>query len=130
VAVDDGPIAAALERVAEDFVARYERLFGPGTGSVGAGIEVITVRVDGIGRSPYPTIEALPVRSRRGQVEGKRRSRWDGSWWEASRHLEVAAGDSLAGPAVVDLPGHTVWIPPGVKARVDGFGSVVMEVTG
>jgi N-methylhydantoinase A len=130
VAVGDGPVATALERIAEDFVARYERLFGPGTGSVGAGIEVITVRVDGIGRSPYPSLERMPDRSRQAPAEGRRKARWDGRWWEATRHLEAAAGDSLTGPAVVDLPGHTVWIPPGVKARVDGFGSVVMEVTG
>jgi N-methylhydantoinase A len=128
VPVASGEIEAALERLAVDFVTRYERLFGPGTASVAAGVEVITVRVDGIGRSPYPALDAVPAGSRRAPADGSRQVRWEGRWLPAARHVEVASGDTLTGPAVVDLPGHTVWIPPEVPARVDGFGSVLMEI--
>ncbi len=40
----------------------------------------------------------------------------------------LAPGDELVGPAVVDHPGSTAWIPPGVRAHVDGLLDLVLEV--
>jgi N-methylhydantoinase A len=41
---------------------------------------------------------------------------------------DLRAGDTLAGPALVDGTDTTVWIPPRATARVDDFGTLVLEV--
>jgi hypothetical protein len=37
-------------------------------------------------------------------------------------------GAVLEGPAVIDNPGNTVWVPACVEAHVDRFGSIVMDL--
>jgi N-methylhydantoinase A len=33
----------------------------------------------------------------------------------------------LAGPAVIEQPDTTVWLEPGIRAHVDGCGSLVLQ---
>jgi len=37
-----------------------------------------------------------------------------------------AAGQSVAGPALVEFPGHTVVVPPGWRGASDSFGNLVL----
>lgn len=130
VAGGDFDLAAAA-RLREAFIGRYERLFGAGTSSPEAGIEVTSLRLDAIGRTPRPELRqaiaagaAAPARP-----EGRREIWWHGRDWRALRYLgPLPVGSRLAGPAVIDHPGHTVLVPPGVAAQVDGLGNLVMEL--
>jgi N-methylhydantoinase A len=117
-------------RMRREFLREYERLYGAGTASPQAGIEAITLRVDAIGRLGHPSLDVLPAPPRGATPSGHRAVRHDGASVSAARFdgLSLAPGDELAGPAVVDHPGSTVWIPPGVRARVDGLGDLVLEV--
>jgi N-methylhydantoinase A len=129
VPVADGPLdPSLLKRLAGDFVARYERLYGPGTASAEAGIELISLRVEGTGvTQDQPFAPPAAVGSER--EGGQRTVRWSGREWPARRlHGPLGSGTSLEGPALVDHPGHTVWIPPGVRAHVDALGSMVLEM--
>ena len=124
----DQPAAARLR---EAFIARYERLFGADTSSPEAGIEVTSLRLDAIGRTHRPQLgrafaAGAPAHAR---AEGRREIWWQGQAWQALRFLgPLPKRARLAGPAVIDHPGHTVLVPPGVSAHVDGLGNVVMEL--
>jgi len=37
-------------------------------------------------------------------------------------------GHELAGPALVDGPDTTVWVPPGTCARMDEVGTLTLEM--
>ena len=37
-----------------------------------------------------------------------------------------AVGFELAGPAIVEEPGSTIWIASGMSGRIDGYGNVVI----
>jgi N-methylhydantoinase A len=36
-------------------------------------------------------------------------------------------GHVLSGPALVDAPDTTIWVPAGMRATIDGQGALVME---
>jgi N-methylhydantoinase A len=120
---------AALAQVAKDFVARYERLFGAGTSSPGAGIELVTLTVRATGAMERPAerpVNAPRVR----RAPDARRPAWSGrAFVPAALYAgPLAPGTAFDGPAVVDQPGGTVWVPPDVSAEVDGSGNLIMEV--
>jgi len=41
--------------------------------------------------------------------------------------LALAAGEQIGGPAILEQPDTTVFVDPGLKARVDRFGNLVLE---
>ena len=43
-------------------------------------------------------------------------------YWRSS----LAAGDEVAGPAVIEEYGATIPLHPGFAARVDGFGNLLV----
>ena len=117
--------ATSLEQVAKDFVDRYERLFGAGTSSPGAGIEIVTLTVQAIGNVERPQTAVGDFASRRAQAQGTRRAWTGGAFEEVDRFMgPLPPGAELHGPALIDLPGSTVWVPSGVEAKVDGFGTI------
>jgi len=128
IAVASGAID--VDRMRRDFLREYERLYGAGTASPQAGIEAITLRVDAIGVTHRPSLEpdaegppaATPVGARDVWSDGRRvrAAGFDGA--------ALRPGDAIAGPAVVDYAGNTAWVPEGVRARVDGWGSLVLEI--
>ncbi len=123
--IDEGFVA----RMRSDFIERYEHLFGLGTSSPEAGMEAITLRVDAIGRTPRPALQPAARPARDISPHGQRQVRWDGSSLTAARFRgPLSPGDRFQGPAVVDNRGNTVWIPPGVQAQVDAWGSLVLEL--
>ncbi len=128
IAVAAGAIDVA--RMRREFLREYERLYGAGTASPQAGIEVITLRVEAIGRTHRPALEPAPL-ARRSAVTRETREVWhEGRPLRAARFdgSALAPGDAVDGPAVIDHPGTTVWIPAGVRARIDGLADVVLEV--
>jgi N-methylhydantoinase A len=44
------------------------------------------------------------------------------------RSVDLAAGATLVGPAIVDAGDTTVWVVGGHRATVDEHGSLIMEV--
>lgn len=120
--------AAFVAGMRQRFIDRYEHLFGPGTSSPEAGMEAVTLRVDAIGHTSRPALEPQAVGSRDAVPDGAREVWWDGRPWNARRFKgPLPPGWCLSGPAVVDNPGNTVWIPPGWRARIDGWANLVMQ---
>ena len=99
-------------------------------------MELVAIRAIGIGRTqqaqvaastsgsvapgtPAPVARTRSVRIERGEA-GRR---------EVAVHDREAlrAGHELAGPALVDAPDTTIWVPAGMRATLDTLGTLVME---
>ncbi|MCL6646587.1 MAG: hydantoinase/oxoprolinase family protein, partial [Dehalococcoidia bacterium] len=130
-----GPIDEAwVARLRADFHRIHEREYSRRFED--ADIEVPNVRVRGIGLMPplempeaAPGGESPQAALRR---EGEAWFRVDGELVKVpTRSYEraaLAAGNRLQGPAIVTQYDSTTVIPPGVEARVDRFGNIVVEV--
>ena len=63
-------------------------------------------------------------------MRARDRSAIAGEWVDAVvLRGEPAADAAIAGPAVVELPESTLFLPPGWSGGVDAHGTVVAEVT-
>ncbi|MPZ69538.1 MAG: hydantoinase/oxoprolinase family protein [Actinobacteria bacterium] len=131
VAAPDGPIDDGfVAEVTTRFHDEHERLYGYCyRNDLSQVIEWVNVRVAGIGRISKPSLPRIE----RGDGDasrartGSRRVFFDG-WHEAAiyRRDLLLAGDTVAGPAVVEEYGSTTPIAPGYLARVDDIGNLVI----
>jgi N-methylhydantoinase A/oxoprolinase/acetone carboxylase beta subunit len=99
-------------------------------------IEIPNIRVRGIGLMPELAMPALEA----GGESPEDALRHEGEAWflvngvlerVATRYYDRAAlraGNRLEGPAIVSQYDSTTVIPPGVRARVDQSGNIVIEV--
>jgi N-methylhydantoinase A len=128
------PTEATMDALLEQFRSEYSRRYGPGSIVLGSPVEIVSLRAVGMGAAPRAELERItsrdpgaarvvttrPVRLDRGP---------DGVRPVAAYASEaLGAGDSVRGPALVDAPDTTVWIPGGATAGVDDFGTLVLEV--
>jgi N-methylhydantoinase A len=131
VPVGDGP----LDLVATAFHAAHRRLYGYDFATdPRQAVEWVNLRVSGIGPIRRPDVVELPARD--GGVDrsvtGTRPVFFD-DWVETPVHWrpDLAPGDVVAGPAVIEEFGATVPVHPGFVATVDRFGNLLLtrEVT-
>jgi N-methylhydantoinase A len=112
------------------FEAAYRRSFSrllPGIP-----IRIVNLRTTAIGRRPRFDLTALAPRQTVSLAEARRGNRrvwFDGAWHEAAIYarLSVPVGARIAGPAILEQPDATTLVDPGLAARVDGFGNVIVE---
>ncbi|HEY7068248.1 MAG TPA: hydantoinase/oxoprolinase family protein [Chloroflexota bacterium] len=121
-----------VDRLAEEFHDRYERIYGKGTSLPEAGIEINTYRVEGHIPTPAPVTEARAPSgeaSLTGALLGRRQVAFGGDLVETAvyRGEDVPAGAALDGPAILEFPGTTVVIGPGQHGTLDAEGNVVIR---
>ncbi len=98
-------------------------------------VEWVNLRATGIGPIPRPEIReiASTTGNLAGAVLEERRVFYD-DWVDATIYdrAELAAGEKISGPAVVQEFGSTLPIHPGFRARVDAWGNLIVgrEVVG
>jgi N-methylhydantoinase A len=116
----------ALVRTA--FEAAYSRAFSrllPGIP-----VRIVNLRTSAIGRRPTFDLKALaPVG---GSLEAARRGErpvWFGGWKNAVifDRLALPVGAVVKGPAILEQPDATTVLDPGLTARVDAFGNLIVE---
>jgi N-methylhydantoinase A len=131
VPVADGrPDAAVLDDAATAFHAAHRQLYGYDfADDPRQAVEWVNLRVSGIGPIRRPAI--VELRPRDGgadrSVTGTRRVYFD-DWVEAPLHWrpDLAPGDVIPGPAVVEEFGSTLPVHPGFVATVDRFGNLLL----
>jgi N-methylhydantoinase A len=131
VAVGDGPLdRTAIDAVATAFHAAHAQLYGYDFASdPRQAVEWVNLRVSGIGPIRRPDVVELAARD--GGVDrsvtGTRRVFFD-EWVEAPLHWrpDLAPGDVVVGPAIIEEFGSTVPVHPGFTVRVDAFGNLVI----
>jgi N-methylhydantoinase A len=125
---------AVLQQMGDAFEAKYERLYGKGTGHRKAGIELTGIRIRAIGRQPKPDLAtsgdagAEPA----GESHAGTRRAWDPvrhdfADFDVWRGRELRSGNRVAGPAIVELAETTVILGSGDRMLVDGYGNFVCE---
>jgi N-methylhydantoinase A len=118
---------AELSALAGSFRAAHRTRYGyelPDTP-----VELVAVRVAGISAVPKPALGGAQRRGGSPNAPERRLAYFDGEWCE-TRVFAVdglAAGESFAGPAVVEFPEATCVVRPGWAATLDTAGALVLE---
>jgi N-methylhydantoinase A len=116
-----------LEACLERFQVQYERLFGAGAAFPEAGYMVASARATAVAplSARRPPATGTPLRRC-----GSRPVIFDDPHHPVDTAIYQvrmpAPGQAVAGPALVEYPGHTVVIAPGSAARSDHYGNLVL----
>jgi N-methylhydantoinase A len=114
----DTPLAPEPIELRDAFDRAHEERYG--YSDPDAQLELVTVRV----AAALAGAEPPPAAAEPAQRRGTRRALFDGDWLDTA---VLGPGDAeLDGPAIFELPGATLVVPPGWRARADADG-VVME---
>jgi N-methylhydantoinase A len=125
-AVSDVSLREAIGR----FHRLHEQLYGHCFGDVP--VEVVTVRVKGMGRRPEVSMwwDWARTGAAAGQLDETRPIYYPGRGFvDSAVHLreELSTGDRLDGPVVIHQLDSTVVVPPGFTAEVLASGSMVLH---
>ena len=113
----------------------FERAYAAQFGRVlpGLGVRLVNVRTAAIGRRPAFDLAALAPGPDTTLAHAARGTRpvWFGAWQDATVHdrLALPVGATIPGPAILEQPDATTVIDPGLTARVDRLGNLVVTRT-
>jgi N-methylhydantoinase A len=98
----------------------------------GIPVRIVSLRTTAIGRRPPFDLSALAPGPDASLAKAKRDSRpvwFDGGFQQATRwsRLDLPVGAVIQGPAILEQPDATVLVDPGLTARVDAMGNVILE---
>lgn len=136
VMVPEGQLGPSeLVELIDRFEARYELLYGKGSGYRGAGVQIESFRCRAVGRMPKPVIAEAPVAAPTPVAAAVGVAR-DVYWAELGRWQHTAVywgvhlrpGNVIAGPAIVQAADTTIVIHPDQEAKVDKFGNFVIRL--
>jgi N-methylhydantoinase A len=107
------------------FIEEYASRYGQGALVAGAPVEIVSLRVTGIGRTVRAQLCQQPADASGSPVSAGTRRIYQGlhnAPIDATvvRGAAILPGQVLTGPAVVDAAATTIWIPRGTTARMDG----------
>ncbi|MGL4495890.1 MAG: hydantoinase/oxoprolinase family protein, partial [Beijerinckiaceae bacterium] len=122
--LDESLIRAAFEKA---YAAAFSRLLP------GIPVRIVNLRTAAIGRRPRFDLKALaPAASRdsRPAPPAMRPVWFDGGWHETQIYdrLSLPVGARVTGPAILEQPDATVVLDPGLAARVDEYGNLIVEL--
>jgi N-methylhydantoinase A len=111
------------------FEAAYARAFSrllPGIP-----VRIVNLRTSAIGRRPAFDLAALapgPDASLAAAQRGTRPVWFEGAWHETTiwDRLSLPVGATIAGPAILEQPDATTVVDPGLAARVDDYGNLII----
>ncbi|HUZ63338.1 MAG TPA: hydantoinase/oxoprolinase family protein [Acetobacteraceae bacterium] len=117
------------EAVSMAFERQYKQVFGRVLTDIP--VRVLNLHVAVVGRRPKLDLAALaPSGGSIGEAaRGHRAVYADGAWHQAAvfSRSDLPIGAAIDGPAVLEQPDTTIFVDPGLRARVDEFGNVLLE---
>ena len=123
---DTTDVSLAMIRAA--FEASYQTSFSrllPGLG-----VRIVNLRSTAIGRRPAFDLRVMaPAEGTIQQAQRPSRQVWfDGAWHETAVYarLDLPVGAVVNGPAILEQPDATAVIDPGLSARVDDWGNIIV----
>ena len=130
VTLGDGTTGITAAAVRAAFEAAYSRAFTrllPGIP-----VRIVTLRTAAIGRRPAFDLAMLAPgegASMDAAARGSRPVWFDGAWTEAKvfARLDLPVGSVVPGPAILEQPDATIVVDPGLAARTDRFGNLIIE---
>ena len=110
------------------FEAAYRTQFGRVL--PGVGVRIVNLRTAAVGRRPKFDLSALAPGAEASLEAADRGTRdvWFGGWHRATVHdrLLLPVGAEIQGPAILEQPDATTVVDPGLVARVDRLGNVIV----
>ncbi|MBI0534391.1 hydantoinase/oxoprolinase family protein [Roseomonas sp. KE2513] len=121
-------VSEAVIRTA--FEAAYQASFSRLLHGVPA--RIVNLRTAAVGRRPHFDLASLapePDATVEGARRGTRPVWFGGAWHETAilSRLDLPAGAVIPGPAILEQPDATTVVDPGLTARVDRLGNVIVE---
>ena len=119
----------------DDLIAAFEdaygKLYARSARSPELGYLVTNVIVTGASKVEKPALPAEEEVGGEPPTKGSRPVWWRDGWQETPLYEQdqIRAGQSVAGPAVIESPADTFAIPPGRRARLDGHRIFHLETT-
>lgn len=106
------------------FHAEHERLYGFADRE--AQVRVSTVRFSIAASDAAAAVQRLAPGE--AAAVGRRRVFHEGRWWDAAlyRRVDLGAGFTAEGPAVIEQDDTTVWLIPGWRCEVEPTGNLVL----
>jgi N-methylhydantoinase A len=126
--------AGFADKVMQAFTERYAALYGKSALLQNFAARVLRVGVEAVGIIEKPVLPgAEPGGTDASAAEDAGRSVY---WPEAGKRLSTRVYDGLklrpanaiAGPALIELPGTTIAVPPGDRAVIDRFGNCIITL--
>ena len=115
----------------ENFVAKYEQTYGKNSAYLEAGIEMVAFRATGLVTLDRPTLAVEDSTTAPDQAAiGERQVYFAPAGFVSTQVYDgeqLFAGQTLAGPAIVQRFGDTVVVPPGTLMEVDKLGGLTMH---
>jgi N-methylhydantoinase A len=119
----------ALERVRASFHEIYAARYGYANAS--ESVEVVTWKLSAVGGSPRIALAKAATTSADVRRKSTRRAYFPEARGYADTPVydryQLPAGTSLTGPAIVEERESTTVLPPGVRATVDEYASLIAE---
>ncbi len=134
VTMEIDPEALDSQVVYDRFVATYEAMYGEGTAWEGFDVMLLNCRVTGIGRSAKPAIARLPLNgsdpaaARKGSRQVYMPDEGRAVEMPVYSEAKLTPGTRLQGPAILELPDTTIYVPVEAELAVDEFANYVLEV--
>ena len=126
--IDRSAIAARrIDPLAGAFHAAHERVYDHADRQ--APVQVVNLRLVVSGSAPKPAFTELPLAPGPARPRDETMIHLDGAERRAALYdrAELLPGQRFAGPAIVAQGDCTSVVPPGLVARVDGWGNLVIE---
>jgi N-methylhydantoinase A len=116
------------EMLGAAFEAAYRAAFGRTL--PGIAIQIVNLRTAAIGRRPRFDFSMLAPGPEASMAKADRGTRpvWFGGWQETRIYdrLLLPVGATIAGPAILEQPDATIVVDPGLQARIDPSGNVIV----
>lgn len=121
--ISEAAIRSAFDRA---YAASFSRLLP------GIPVRIVSLRTIATGRRPPFDLSVFrpPADASREQAFKGKRPVWiDGGWRETTiwSRLDLPAGAVIEGPAILEQPDSTVFVDPGLQARGDALGNLIVE---
>jgi N-methylhydantoinase A len=132
-----GPITdEALAQLTHKFKTEYAKRYGEGAIVLSAGMEFVTLRAVGIGRTVRASLDVLSraalAAGTPARVAGTRRVQIDREEGGVAVPFydgpALRPGHAIEGPALIDGSDTTIWIPDGTRAQLDAHTSLIVEM--
>jgi N-methylhydantoinase A len=130
VSFSEKGLAVTASVLLQAFETTYEARFSRTL--PGAPIKIVSLRATAIGRRPRFELTALAPKSdasREAARRGLRQVWFNGAPVETEiwSRLDLPVGAVVAGPAILEQPDATIVVEPGLSARVDRLGNIILE---
>jgi len=125
--------AESVGALADRFEARYEEIYGKGTGYREAGIDIVSFELEAIGPIAKPKMKRYEWvgEDSSGAIKTKRDVYFRKKGGFAKTNIyqmeKLKPGNRIEGPAVIEVPTTTVVVLPEQVAKVDEYLNIIIE---